>query len=168
MGKSQIEAFTKAQMKSLVAKDNKERLKFTVAGCKDGHLYSHDGTDFGLYEADAPDTEFITQADLEVGRLTSSRLEKIYTLAETFFNTYGSASKETSEDVPKKPSEQPVSVENSEDTPSEDEVDNEALVKACKKAIKKEDFKKAQKLIEKLTDEDAAKKLSKKLKKATK
>jgi len=165
MGKSQIEAFAKAQMKSLVAKDNKDRLKFTIAGCKSGHLYSHDGTDFGLFDVDAPDTEFITQEDLNLSRLTTSRLQKISALAATFFNTYGdnqtSVEQSDEDKKPTKPSEQPA---NDVSEP----VDNEALAKACKKAIKKEDFQKAQKLIDKMTDTEASKKLAKKLKKASK
>jgi len=160
MSQSMIQAFTKGQYKAINAKDNKERLKFTVAGCRGGHLFAHDGTDYGLFNADAPDTEFITLKDLELSRITGAKIAQITQKMEAFFDKYGA-----------NPTEQPeAKAELETETTSEDaandepEIDTEAVVKACKKAIKKGNTKKALKLLNKLPEDSKEfKKLSKKL-----
>lgn len=156
MSKSHIKAFAKGQMNALLAKDNKDRLKYTIAGCRNGHLYAHDGSDFGLYDADATDTEWITLKDLELQRITGVKLAKINEMAIAFFAI----------DNEELPWAEPKEEQNSqvvEVEPKEDKIDFDAVEKACKKAIKKEDIKKATKLLAKLEGQDCHKKLSKKL-----
>jgi len=170
MSKSMIQAFALAQLASMVSKDNKERLKHTIAGCKDGHLYDHNGQDYGLFNADAPDTVFIPESDLALSRITGVKLEGIAKKAQEFFNEYG-ANPTPSTDGDEKPNENGSGDADNEtvgDSVPKDEVDYDALEKACKKAIKKGDVKKATKLLAKLDGQDCHKKLSKKLKKVSK
>lgn len=176
MSKSMIESYVKGQYLALGAKDNKERLGYIIAGCKDGKLYSYDGTDYGMFNVDAPDTVFIAESDLELSRITGVKIANITKLMDDFFAKYGDNPVESSNDDMEN-SETPVeSVEStpkkekkikSDDVeapaPVEDEIDTEAVTTAVKKAIKKGDFKKAQKLIDKLGGD---KKLQKKLDKA--
>ena len=145
------------QMISLTAKDGKERLRFTVAGVKDGKFYDAVGTDYGTY--DGEDVEFITEEDLNVSRLTGVRLEKIKQRADAYFSG-----------TPFKSNEPVAEAYFSDEQTEEDEqpeIDVDALVSACKKAIKDGKFKKANKIIEKLDGHKVAKKLAKKLRKAS-
>lgn len=163
MSKSHIEAFGRGQLNALIAKDNKDRLKYTMAGCKNGHLYAHDGSDFGLFDVDAPDAEWITPKDLELKRITGVKLESIVKKATQFFADNGdgqtSTDLEVSTDEPKVPVEEIV-----EDVKEPvEEIDFEVVAKACKKAIKKEDVKKATKLLAKLEGQPSHAKLAKKL-----
>ncbi len=148
MSKSHIEAFTKAQYEALT-QTNKERIPFTIAGCKDGHLYDLSGRDFGEFNLDAPDTEFITVKDGELSRITKVKILAITNTMKKFFDTYGA---------------NPVEAAEQSDPGGGDkdkaEIDTEAVEEACKKAIKKGKFDKAQKLIDKL---GGHKKLQKKL-----
>jgi len=156
MSKKMIEAYVKAQHAVLTCKDNKERLRFTVAGIKDGKFYDYSGTDYGVFDENAPDTVFIPESDLELSRITGSKLATITLKMQKFFDAYfgeGEADEVIDVEV----------VVGSEATEEGEEIDTEAVEKAVKKAIKKEDFKKAQKLIDKL---GGHKKLQKKLDKA--
>jgi hypothetical protein len=147
MSKTMIEAFVKSQYNSLGASDNKERIKHIIAGCKDGHLYSHDGTDYGLYDENAEDAIFVPESDLELARITGSKIAGITLKMQKFFDANNGAVVEEVEEVEE----------------AEEVEDQEVIEKACKKAIKKGDFKKAQKIIDKL---GGHKKLQKKLDKA--
>jgi len=167
MSQSMMEAFVRGQYKAMTAKDNKERLRYAVAGCKDGHLYNHSGTDFGLFNEDAPDAEFITEKDLTLSRITGSKLQQIADKMEKFFATYGSNSGEQVEDEPTKDAEAGTDLHEDESETDDVTFDVESAVKACKKAIKKGNDKKALKLIASLEDagfKKEAKKLSKKMK----
>jgi len=154
MSKKMIESYVKAQHAVLTCKDNKERLRFTVAGIKDGKFYDYSGTNYGVFDENAPDTVFIPESDLELGRITGSKLATITLKMQKFFDTYFGEGEPTEEVEP-----------TTTEAPTEEgeEIDTEAVEKAVKKAIKKEDFKKAQKLIDKL---GGHKKLQKKLDKA--
>ena len=163
MSKSMLAAFAISQMKALSAKDNKERLRFTIAGCKDGKLYDHVGTNYGVFDENAPDVVFIPESDLELTRITGVKIAGIIEKAEAFFNEYAFDKVVEVEEV-----EEVVEVEEVEEIVEdtvevEEKIDTEAVEKAAKKAIKKGDFKKAQKLIDKL---GGSKKLQKKLNKA--
>ena len=152
MSKSHIEALINTEYEVLKAKDNKERLKFMVAGIKDGCFYNHaNGAIYGEFDTEVPDTVFISEADLEMFRVTSTKIVGITLAMQQFFVDYNGADEPTVEDEPTEP------------TVEEEAIDTEAVEKACKKAIKKGDFKKAQKLIDKL---GGHKKLQKKLDKA--
>ena len=126
MSKSMIGAFAKAQLNLLLAKDNKEKLRYCIAGCKDEHLYSHSGTNYGKVEG-AEDTVFIPESDLELSRITGAKLATIARKMDKFF---GFDVEDVVEDV----------VEESED------------VVACRKAIKKGKVKKAKKLLATIDD----------------
>jgi len=178
-----IEALIKAQYDVLSSKDNKERLLFTIAGIKDGHFYNHTGTDFGLFDDEVEDVEFIVKEDLKLGRITGVKLGRIQAKMNQFFADYYGIGNEVDDHVkeeekedsdekeesPKKSKkgnkkekskvEEPTSDTNDE-TPNVD-----AMVDACKECIKNGKFKKAKKLIAKL-DGKIAKKLAKKLMKA--
>ena len=150
MSKSHIEAFVKAQYNALLSKDNKDRLRYIVAGCKDGRLYSNTGTDYG--EIDAPDTVFSESTDLDLSRVTTVKLNTINDKMLAFFAEYGA-----------NPVEEVTEPE--EVTLAEKCENTFAIEDAVTKAIKKGKFKKAQKLIDRV-DGDA--KLQKKLDKAIK
>jgi len=153
MSQSHIQALVEAQYKSLTSKDNKERLRYTVAGCKDGKLYDHAGTNYGVFNEDAADTEFITDEDLSVTRLTGARLSTIAARASKFFEQYGT-------NTPSSDSEEPTDTDNKDD---EDELtETDELIAKFKKAIKKGKTKKARKLLSEIGED---KKLSKMLKK---
>ena len=153
MSKVMIEAFIKAQYSALNAKNNKERLGYMVAGIKDGKFYDKCGNiDYGTFDVDAPDAEFITQDDVELTRVASTKILSVTENMNTYFREYN---KEDVEDT------------EVEDTEVEDVVDYEALETECKKAIKKGNFPKAQKILVKLNGQTCYKKLAKKLKKAT-
>ncbi len=167
MSKSMIQAFALAQLASLISKDNKGRLKYTIAGCKDGHLYDHNGQDYGLFNADAPDTVFIPESDLELSRITGVKLEGIAKKASAFFDVYGADPKD--EGAVEREADEPTE-EQSDPEPTggdvdktDEAVDYDALEKACKKAIKKGNMKKATKLLVKLEGQKCHKKLSKKV-----
>ena len=178
MSKSMIQAFALAQLASLISKDNKGRLKYTIAGCKDGHLYDHNGQDYGLFNADAPDTVFIPESDLELSRITGVKLEGIAKKASAFFDVYGAKPKgskdvdgtdtDSSDDAEDERNDTVVDSTSVNDADSDSDsntpkVDYEALEKACKKAIKKGNMKKATKLLVKLEGQKCHKKLSKKV-----
>ena len=150
MSKTHIQALVGGQYNSLNAKDNKERLKYTVAGCKDGKLYDYAGTNYGAFNEDAPDTEFITEADLNLSRITAVRLKGITERMQNFFNTYGA-----------NPVEE-ATVEDVEEVEEVVEEDNDELIEKFKKAIKKGKAKKARKLLDEIGEN---KKLAKMLKK---
>ncbi len=184
-----IEAFVRAQYDVLSSKDNKERLAFTVAGIKDGHFYNHAGIDFGLFDDEVEDTEFISKEDLKLSRITGVKLSRIQAKLDKFFSEYYGLGNEQSavadedaaedeKEVAEKKDKKAKKAENQELDDAVDEVvekstpepeptiDLEAVEKACKKAIKKGDYKLAKKLIEKIEHKDLAKKMNKKLKKA--
>ena len=156
MSKSMIGAFAQAQILALSAKDNKERLRFTIAGCKDGKLYDHSGTDYGVYDPEAPDAIFIPDTDLQLSRITGVKLEGIARKMTEFFSDVEPAVEEPTDTD----GDRGDAIVDSEPV---DEIDVEAVEDACKKAIKKGKFDKAQKLIDKL---GGHKKLQKKLEKA--
>ena len=159
MSKVMIEAFIKAQYSALNAKNNKERLGYMVAGIKDGKFYDKCGNiDYGTFDVDAPDAEFITQDDVELTRVTSTKILSVTENMNTYFREYNKEDTEV-EDTD-------TEVEDT-DTEVEDVVDYEALETECKKAIKKGNFPKAQKILVKLNGQTCYKKLAKKLKKAT-
>ena len=159
MSKSMLAAFAISQMKALSAKDNKERLRFTIAGCKDGKLYDHVGTNYGVFDENAPDVGFIPESDLELTRITGVKIAGIIEKAEAFFNEYAF------DKVVEVETDTVVEVEEVVEVVEvlEEEIDTEAVTKATNKAIKKGNFKKAQKLIDKLGGNE---KLQKKLNKA--
>ena len=154
MSKQHIETLIKAQHAVLTCADNKERLRYTVAGIKDGKFYDHSGTDYGVFDEDAPDTVFIPEADLDLQRITGAKLKSIAGKMTAFFEAYNS----------NEPAEIDEVIEDEAPAePAEEAIDMDALEKACKKAIKGEKFGKAQKLIDKM---GGHKKLQKKLDKA--
>jgi len=134
MSKSHIEAFVKAQYNALLSKDNKDRLRYIVAGCKDGRLYSNTGTDYG--EFDAPDTVFSESTDLDLSRVTTVKLNTINDKMLAFFAEYG------------------VNPEPEVEEPTEEPTCTTELTDAVKKAIKKGKLKKAQKLIDAMGGND--------------
>jgi len=159
MSKTMMRAFIVAQYASLTAKDNKERLRFTIAGVKDGKLYDHVGTEYGTFDEKAPDAIFIPDTDLQLSRITGAKIEGINKKMTDYFAEYFGESDEKQEGAFGEPSD----VADVMPEHLEPEIDTDAVEKACKKAIKKGDFKKAQKLIDKL---GGNKKLQKKLDKA--
>jgi len=173
MGKKQIQELVELQYKVLKTNNSKERLKYVVAGVRDGKLYNMIGTNFGKFGEDIPDTEFITDDDLALSRLSSIRLSIITSRMANFFKKYGEVSDDTSNDIC-----YAISNDTSNDTSvKEDEEDVvqkelnlnvDEVVKECKKAIKNRMFDKANTLINLLGDDKNAKKLSKKLRKAEK
>ena len=150
MSKEMIKAHIVAQYAVLTSKDNKERLKYMVAGIKDGKFFDYAGTDYGMFDENAPDTVFIPDSDLSLSRITGVKLAGITLSMQKFFENYENGGSEPTE-------------EQCDPEPSDEEIDTGAVEKACKKAIKKGDFKKAQKLIDKLGGHE---KLQKKLDKA--
>ncbi len=161
MSKKHIEALITAEFVVLSAKDSKERLKYIVAGIKDGKFYDYAGTDYGIFDEAAPDTVFIEESDLELSRITSSKITTITMNMKKFFTEYNGEVDEDTMDTDK--SSDDVVSDSDDDNTTEDTIDTEAVEKACKKAIKKGDFSKAQKLIDKLGGHS---KLQKKLDKA--
>jgi len=184
MGKQQIQGLVSVQYDVLNSQDNKERIRFVVAGCREGRLYNMSGTDFGMFNEEAPDTEFITDADLDLSRITGARLSSITKKMKDFFNKYGvsdvtdssnddndtndSDSDDTNSSNDDVESKKDKKNKVSNDKKKELKVNIDEVVAKCKKAIKKEKFDKARELIKLLGDIDIAKKLSKKLKKAEK
>ncbi|WBC28496.1 hypothetical protein TPMD03_25 [Thiohalocapsa phage LS06-2018-MD03] len=179
MSKGYIRALIEAQVQAASAKDNKERLRYVVAGVKDGRFYTHAGMDFGEFlDKDGntvSDTIFISDTDLQLSRITGAKLKSIETKIKDFFEEHlGDA--DDSEDVAEQIDDNLDDAEA--ETPSEDgdvscdeaddEISSEDLAKEVKKLIKKEKFKAAKLLINKLGDEDKKlrKKLMKKLDKA--
>lgn len=141
-----IEAFAKAQIKGL-SLTTKDRLKYTIAGCKDGCLYDNMGTNYGLYDNNAPDMEFITAEDLNVSRITASKLAKIKVLSDNFFAEFGAH--------PTTDLDEALDEAQDEVSPLEEEFAEQVdLVANIKKAIKKGKLKKAQKLINTLDNSD--------------
>ena len=161
MSKSMVQAMIKGQYNALNAKDNKERLRYMVAGIKDGKFYDSVGTDYGTFDEDVEDVEFITEKDLNLSRITGSKIASITIAMQKFFDTYNGIAAPTDVET----TEQPDT--NELEASEMGEPDYEALEKACKKAIKKGDIKKATKLLAKLDGQDCHKKLSKKLKKVS-
>lgn len=156
MSKSNIQAHALAGVALLGAKDTKARLHYVIAGVKDGKMYDHAGTDYGVYDEDAEDVEFITDEDLALSRISGTKIASIGKLMADYFNPNA---EEESKPEPKE--------DGGSSEPAE-EIDYDAVAKACKKAIKKEDVKKATKLLAKLEGQDCYKKLSKKLAKVGK
>lgn len=174
MSKKHIEAVVKAQYKALNAKDNKERLGYMIAGIEDGQFYTHaNGKQFGMFDPEVPDTVFIPKTDLELSRITGTKIASITQNMEKFFDKYygledgaeGEAADGDDESCDKPAKEFAPEAEDEPETGLSDE-NIEDLTKAFKKALKKEDFKKASKILGKLVDTDGHKKLSKKLAKA--
>ena len=180
MSKKNIEAVVRAQFKALNAKDNKERLNYMIAGIEDGEFYTHaHGKQFGVFDTDAPDTVFIPKTDLELSRITGTKIASVTMAMTKFFDDYNGDSENYVEpeavsqepetkDVPKKSKEQ-AQIDDAEAegvSPEYSEEIVEKLAKECKKAIKSEDFKKAQKILNKLEGYHVHKKLAKKLAKA--
>ena len=155
MSKSMIASLVKAQFAALNAKDNKERLRYTVAGIKDGKLYDAVGTNYGVYDENAEDTVFIEDSDFELSRITSAKIKNVTDKMLAFFN-------ETDEVVETKEVEETDEVVEPEVVETK-EVDFEAVEVACKKAIKKGNVKKASKLLAKLDGQSCYKKLAKKI-----
>ena len=152
-----IEAFVKAQYKALGAKDNKERLRFMVAGCKDGKLYDlTTDTDYGVFNVDAPDTEFIKESDLKLQRITGAKIGTVTSAMQNFFLEYGDGTEAIANVEP----EEVETVDSAEVTPH---IDFEDIEAKCKKAIKKGNKEKAEKLLAKLEGQDCHKKLAKKI-----
>lgn len=163
-----IEALTKAQYGSLGAKDNKERLRFTIAGIRDGKFYDSVGTDYGTFDKDCEDEEFISASDFKLSRITGAKIQAITAKMNSFFTAYFNEDEPdiAGDNLPEPTSEDEVLEPIKEEAPAEsaeDEIDVDAVKDACKQAIKDGKFKKAQKLIDKL---GGHKKLQKKLDKA--
>jgi len=170
MGKKQIEKLVKLQYEVLKVQDNKERLRYIVAGIKDGRLYNMVGTNFGEFGEDVPDTEFITEDDLDLSRISSVRISAITLKMSNFFKKYGEVSNDsTNNDNTTFCNDTCNDASDKEDvTQKELKLNVDELIEKCKKAIKKGKFNKAAELITLLGDDKNAKKLSKKLKKAKK
>lgn len=160
-----IQAMIKGQYNALNAKDNKERLRYMVAGIKDGKFYDFVGTNYGVFDENVEDTEFIKESDLELSRITGAKIASITIAMQKFFDTYNGV---VTEEENEPETEALPKTELTKDTNvAEEEADYEALEKACKKAIKKGDVKKASKILKKLEGRKSHKKLSKKLKKVS-
>lgn len=166
-----IQAMIKGQYNALNAKDNKERLRYMVAGIKDGKFYDFVGTNYGVFDENVEDTEFIKESDLELSRITGAKIASITIAMQKFFDTYNGVV--VKEDAGPETTDVIDSDEDASDdvitdgTAADEEADYQALEKACKKAIKKGDVKKASKIIKKLEGRKSHKKLSKKLKKVS-
>ena len=152
MSKKHIEAFIKSQYQTLGARDNKERMKFVVAGIKDGHFYNHMGTDFGEFDAEAPDAVFIQEADVKLSRIVGSKILKVTKAMDDYFKEYYGVEED-----------EPEEVETEEEPTEEAEIDEDAVKQAFKKALKKGKLKKAQKIVDMLPDGKLKSKLEKKL-----
>ena len=167
MGKKQIQKLVELQYEVLKTNNSKERLKYVVAGIRDGRLYNMIGTNFGRFgekNEDIPDTEFITEDDLTISRLSSAKIDDITSKMLNFFKKYGEVSNDT-DDI----SNDIDDISNDIDDISEElNLNVDEVVKECKKAIKKGKFDKATELISLLGDDKNAKKLSKKLRKVMK
>lgn len=178
MSKKHIEAVVRAQYKAMNAKDNKERLKYMIAGIKDGKFYNYaSGEKFGVFDLNVPDTVFIPEETLDLARVTGAKLATLTQNMERFFDEYYGQEREDTD-----PTRNPLDDEPEgglEDEPKSDTAGKELeeavkfsdevvddLVAECKKAIKKGNFKKAHKILAKLDGYEPHKKLAKKLKKA--
>ena len=176
MSKKNIEAVVRAQFKALNAKDNKERLNYMIAGIENGEFYTHaHGKQFGVFDTDAPDTVFIPKTDLDLSRITGTKIASVTMAMTKFFDDYNGDSENYVE--PEAVSQEPEKSKVEDDAPEKSKVEDDAperysdeivekLAKECKKAIKSEDFKKAQKILNKLEGYHVHKKLAKKLAKA--
>ena len=184
MGKKQIQKLVELQYEVLKTNNSKERLKYVVAGIRDGRLYNMIGTNFGRFseDEDIPDTEFITDDDLALSRISSAKIDDITSKMLNFFKKYGEVSNGTDNDNTSfcndtcnntcnatGDKEDKENGEDGEDVVQEElNLNVDEVVKECKKAIKKGKFDKATELISLLGDDKNAKKLSKKLRKAMK
>ena len=160
MSKSMIESLVQAQFKALNAKDNKERLRYTIAGIKDGKFYDAVGTNYGIYDENAEDTVFIEDSDFELSRITSAKIKSVTDKMLAFFNETEEVKESTNDEVVET---EAVEVEEVDEVVETEEVDFEAVEVACKKAIKKGNVKKASKLLAKLDGQSCYKKLAKKI-----
>lgn len=157
MGKNMIIALIASQFGQLNAKTNVEKLRYTVAGVKDGRFYDYVGTDYGMFDEDAKDIEFLTEVHANATRINATTLAQATVRMQKYFVEYLGTS--TEDEVP-----DVVNVQDEAPTVDAQEgIDYDAVTKACKKAIKKGDKDKAVKLLEKLIDQDSHKKLSKKI-----
>jgi len=170
MGKKFISAFAKAQANLLSAKDNKERLQHMIAKIEDGIIYDAKGKAMGNYEGE--DATFITDADLELSRITQVKIQKIKESMLNYFNadteTVDEARQaEEDEEIKDVVTDDVVTDDVVTDDVDEDLFDEEAVVEAFNKAVKKGKIKKARKLLDKLSENDypKTKKLEKKLSK---
>lgn len=177
MSKKHIEALIGTQFSLLTAKDNKARLLYIIAGIKDGKFYNHaHGAIFGVFDESAPDTEFITEKDLTLSRITGTKISAITANMQNFFKEYygleGADEDEATPTPKSEPKTEPKDVTDEEGEDPKDVALSEAvvekLVKEFKKCLKNEEFKKATKILAKLDGQDVQKKLAKKLKKAQK
>jgi len=152
MGKKWIKGLIETQYDVLNAPDSKSRLKYIVAGIKDGRFYNHAGTDFGEYDVDSPNTEFIRKDELDLSRLTASRLSQITARMRAFFSEEDTVADPLDMNEPADTcvdgdeDEKPKKSKKDEEAVSL-EVDIDEVVAELKKAIKKGKSKKAKKLL---------------------
>ncbi len=167
MAKSYIVGLIQSQYGGLVAKDNKERLRHLVAGIKDGKLYSHSGADYGMFDENAEDVEFITDADLALSRVTAIKIRSITNKMQTFFAGYGLGGLAGKLDDEGTDTEDVTTEEHAEvEVPP---INVQAVTEAFDTALENGKLKKARKLLNKLNEAGVkTKKLEKKLKKAGK
>lgn len=158
---SYIQAYIKGQFAALSAKDNKERLRFTVAGIKDNKPYDYVGTDYGTLDGTFADVVFFEQDVLELSRITQSRIDTITkNMTDYFAEVEEEDEANEHQEVVEKSEESEEVEKNEQGVVGEAEDNTEVLIK---KAIKKGKFKKAQKLLDQIGGD---KKLQKKLDKA--
>ena len=176
MSQSMIKAFIEGQYRALNAKDNKERIRYIVAGTKDGRFYDHAGNDYG-YFGDVPDEVFIAESDLDLSRITTSKLDAVTKSMNDFFAKYMGVEavesvetledeNEEEEDAEEKTMAKNLEVEVETVESEEVELSQEEIAEKAKKAIKKGKLKKAKKLIAQIEDKKVAKKLKAKLEEA--
>lgn len=186
MGKEFLEAIAKAQFAS-IQQSPKDRLRYCIAGVKDGKFYDLAGTiDYGVYDADAPDAEFITEADANVSRVTKVKIDTVTKRMEDYFNEHGingehdvfdaDSESATTDDSGAEVEQEDNTNEgvttndtcSSANTCSSDDDGESDKINAIEKALTKGKVKKATKLINELEDGKVKKKMLKKLKKLNK
>ena len=160
MSKSFFKAMLATQYEVLLATSNKDRLKYVIAGVKNKILYNLKGDEFG--EWDDEDVEFFVKEDLDLARITTSKLKTAQNKMLAYFNKEETTSSSEEEASPSSEEEASPSNDIDDGLP---EVDLDEVIAKCKKAIKKGNAKKAKKLLGFIPeDEKAFKKLSKKIK----
>jgi len=153
MSKSFVTAMIATQYEVLLATSNKDRLKYVVSCVEDSTMYNLKDDELGKW--DGEDVEFFTKEDLDLARITTSKLKTAQTKMLEYF---GIEEKEVETEAKEAPS-------SKEETDGLPDVNLDEVISKCKKAIKKGNVKKAKKLLGFIPEnEKAFKKLSKKIK----
>jgi len=149
MSKKAIQKLIEVQYEVMNSRDNKDRIRHVVAGIKNGKFYTHAGVSFGTFDKNAPDTEFISESDLDLARITGSKLKKITENMTSFFNKYEEDDDEEYDEEyddeeydDEEEDEEEEDEDEDEDEDDDDEDDEDEEVVKYKKPIKKGKLKK--------------------------